>query len=77
MSKHPEPMTDADGEVRELGEEFFASARRGRPPMPEGQAKQRVTMYLDPEVLAYFKAAGKGWQTRINETLRKAANLNG
>jgi len=32
-------------------------------------------MLLDPDVLAYFKQGGKGWQTRVNEALRKAAGL--
>jgi uncharacterized protein (DUF4415 family) len=45
--------------------------RRGRP--PEGDApKVQVTLRLDPAVIAHFKAAGEGWQTRINETLAKA-----
>ena len=45
--------------------------RRGRP--PEGDApKVQVTLRLDPAVIAHFKAAGEGWQTRINETLVKA-----
>ena len=30
---------------------------------------------LDPDVIAHFKATGKGWQTRINAALRKAAGL--
>lgn len=45
--------------------------RRGRP--PEGEAaKVQVTLRLDPAVIAHFKAAGEGWQTRINQTLAKA-----
>ena len=47
----------------------------GRPPLPTGQKKQQVTMLLDPDVVAYFKQGGKGWQTRVNEALRKAAGL--
>ena len=34
------------------------------------QAKQMVSIRLDPEVLAFFKAGGKGYQTRINAVLR-------
>jgi uncharacterized protein (DUF4415 family) len=30
---------------------------------------------LDPDVIARFKAGGRGWQTRINAVLRKAAGL--
>ncbi len=36
-----------------------------RPP-----AKPMVSIRLDPEVLAFFKAGGKGYQTRINAVLR-------
>lgn len=45
--------------------------RRGRPPLDA--PKQAVKLRLDPEVLAYFRSTGPGWQTRINETLRRAA----
>ena len=31
--------------------------------------KQSVSVRYSPEVLAYFKAAGAGWQTRMNEAL--------
>jgi uncharacterized protein (DUF4415 family) len=34
--------------------------------------KQPVTLCLDPEVLARWRASGKGWQTRAAEALRKA-----
>jgi uncharacterized protein (DUF4415 family) len=30
---------------------------------------------LDPDVIEHFKAEGKGWQTRVNAALRKAAGL--
>ena len=66
---------DAEGEVRELDDHFFANARRGRPRLPTGQKKQQVTMLLDPDVLAHFKKDGKGWQTRVNAALRQAAGL--
>lgn len=44
--------------------------RRGRPPLPEGERKEKVTLRLSPEVLDYFRGQGEGWQTRIDETLR-------
>ena len=31
--------------------------------------KQSVSVRVSPEVLAYFKASGAGWQTRMNEAL--------
>jgi len=34
--------------------------------------KTSVTLRLDADVLAWFKKQGRGYQTRINRTLRKA-----
>ena len=34
-----------------------------------------VTLRLDSDVVRHFRATGKGWQTRINDILRKAAGL--
>ena len=33
--------------------------------------KQPVTLRLDADVLAWFKKRGRGYQTRINQALRK------
>jgi uncharacterized protein (DUF4415 family) len=59
----------------ELVEFLQKHGQLGRRPMPEEQRKKRVTLYLDPDVLARLKADGKGWQTRANATLRKALGL--
>ncbi len=64
------PLIDKNGEAPELGPDFFAKARRGRPTLDEERRKKRVTLYLDPDVLEYFKTEGKGWQTRINAALQ-------
>lgn len=79
---------DENGDALELDAEWFARSkpsseipeladlvRRGRPPLAEDARKQRVTMYLDRDVLERLKAEGKGWQTRANALLRKAAGL--
>ncbi len=34
--------------------------------------KESITLRLDRDVLAYFRAQGAGWQSRINEALRAA-----
>jgi uncharacterized protein (DUF4415 family) len=44
--------------------------RRGRPPL--ANPKQSVNLRLDVDIIEHFKAGGPGWQTRINERLRKA-----
>ena len=44
-------------------------ALRGRP--KSAAAKQLVSVRYSPEVLAYFKATGEGWQTRMDGVLRQ------
>ncbi len=48
--------------------------KAGRPPLGD-DPKEQVSLRLDREVLAFFRAQGAGWQTRMNATLRKAAGL--
>ncbi len=47
--------------------------RRGRP--PSAAPKEAVSIRLDPDVLAHYRASGIGWQSRVNKALRKAAKL--
>ncbi|MBX9631231.1 MAG: BrnA antitoxin family protein [Burkholderiales bacterium] len=53
----------------EVTPEMFAKAfvRRGLAASP---TKEQVTLRLDAEVLAWFRAQGKGYQTQINRLLR-------
>jgi uncharacterized protein (DUF4415 family) len=73
-------LTDPD-DAPELDDEWFAKAdlmlgrqviRKGR---PSGSTKNAVSLRLDSAVVEHFRATGPGWQTRINEVLRKAAGL--
>jgi uncharacterized protein (DUF4415 family) len=66
----------------ELTEDWFQSAdfkigdklvRRGRP--RSDSSKKAVSLRLDADVLEWFKKSGTGWQTRMNEALRKVAGL--
>lgn len=66
----------------ELTDEWFDTAdfysggklvRRGRP--KSDAPKEAVSLRLDPDVLTHYRATGPGWQSRINEDLRKAAKL--
>ncbi len=66
----------------ELDDDWFdrAEIRIGdtviRPGRPKGSGTKRpVSLRLDQDVLAYFRADGPGWQSRMNEALRKAAGL--
>jgi uncharacterized protein (DUF4415 family) len=83
------PLTDEEGEVRELTrEEIFAmrpaaevlppelnailtKRRPGQRGPQKALVKQQVTLRLDPKILAHFKAGGRGWQTRINDALKR------
>ncbi len=64
----------SDPDTYELDEQFFKKARRGRPP---GRTKDSVTLRVDKDILAALKTPDpKGWQTRLNATLRKALELD-
>jgi uncharacterized protein (DUF4415 family) len=80
------PLTDADraqlkkladmpdseidfSDIPELTEEFWKNAVRGRFYKP---TKQATTVRFDTDVLAWLKAQGKGYQTRMNAILREA-----
>jgi uncharacterized protein (DUF4415 family) len=80
------PLTDKEGEVRELTKADFADMKpfkevfpelheswkqgRGRP--KKLRPKARLTVRLDADVVAWLKQNGKGYQTRINSILRDA-----
>lgn len=44
--------------------------KRGRPPKPEGERKEQIALRLDADVLAWYRAMGSGWQTRMNAVLK-------
>lgn len=52
--------------------ELYASIQRARGRPTVATPKRPVTIRLDAEVVEKFKATGKGWQSRINEALKKA-----
>lgn len=61
----------------EVFPELAAEIRKnlgGRP--KSADPKQAISIRLDRDVIAAFKAQGEGWQSRINEALRKAAGLS-
>ncbi len=68
-----------DEEIKQLrpAREWFAE--RGIPmPKPMGRpraasVKRPVTLRMDEDVIAYFKADGPGWQTRMHEILAREA----
>jgi hypothetical protein len=57
------------GEIRE-GDRII---RPGRPKTET--PKEAVNIRLDADLVAHYRATGPGWQSRINEALRRAAKL--
>lgn len=77
-----ENAATADERKPVLTDDWFAEAdayvgtklvRKGRP--KAANPKQLVSLRLDPDVIDWFKLSGPGWQSRINEALRKAAGF--
>lgn len=79
----PQPLVDADGEVRELTAEDLALFRPAHEVLPPDLAKLlgvrgpqkrptkiSTTLRLSPEVMQAFRATGPGWQTRIDAALK-------
>lgn len=80
MEKHQ--VIDND-DAPELDDAFFARARPAREVMSEAaqasfkprgrpkaaETKLAVSLRLDRHVVAFYKALGDGWQTRMNEDL--------
>ncbi|SMD09748.1 BrnA antitoxin family protein [Rhizobium sp. RU36D] len=79
------PLTDAEGEVREMTEEDFGHFRPTRDIIPDALAvwerargergpqkapvKERVGLRLNRDVVEHFRQTGPGWQSRINAVL--------
>jgi len=55
------------------GEQVLRAAKVGRP--KSASPKQAVNIRLDADLLEYFRATGPGWQSRVNEALRKVSGL--
>ncbi len=61
-------MKDSDinlADIPELDDDFFAEAK-----LWPGKKKQ-ITLRLDPDVVEFFKAGGRGYQSSINAALRR------
>lgn len=59
IAADPDTFEASDGQFKKM---------RGR---PVGSNKTLVHIRLDNDVVEKFKATGSGWQTRINEALKK------
>jgi uncharacterized protein (DUF4415 family) len=76
----PIPHSPEDGPYNpnnaKAAKAYLASAivrRPGQRGEQKSATKRLVSLRLSPAVLDYFKDTGPGWQTRIDEVLKKAA----
>ena len=58
------PAIEVDPELVE-----WSRRTRGKQKAP---TKELISIRLDPDITAHFRATGPGWQTRLNDTLRRA-----
>jgi uncharacterized protein (DUF4415 family) len=66
------PFDPLEAPVPALEPDFFRGAKLRLP-----EAKQPVSLRLDKDLVAWFKAEGRGYQTRINAILRLYAQEHG
>ena len=73
-----------DPDAPELDDDWFARARPAAEVHPElveyslrkrgkqkAPVKERITLRLDADIAAHFRSTGPGWQTRLNNMLRR------
>jgi uncharacterized protein (DUF4415 family) len=72
------PLTDEElASMRPLREifpdlaEYAAKRKRGQRGPQKAPTKKPVTIRIDRDVLASYKATGAGWQSRMNDVLRR------
>jgi uncharacterized protein (DUF4415 family) len=51
--------------------EYAAKRKRGQRGPQKAPTKKPVTIRVDRDVLARYKATGPGWQSRMNDALRR------
>ena|SRR5665213_166248 len=61
-------LTDAEL-ARAIHRQGDKVIRRGRPKL--ANPKDQVTLRLDHDIVERFRAGGAGWQSRINDALRR------
>jgi uncharacterized protein (DUF4415 family) len=59
--------------ARDVVPDIVRAAKIGRP--KSEHPKEAIKLRLDYDLLVHFRASGAGWQTRINDTLRRAVRL--
>lgn len=90
MVSRKTPPVHFDADNPEWTEEDFVKARPAQEVLPAGVLeafgkkrgrpvakvkKEQVTVRLDPSILAALRAGGPGWQSRLNDVLKKALGV--
>jgi len=73
-----EASTTALAKAKPFAEAFpdlMETIRRGRGRPAIANPRRQISLRLDGDVIEKFKSTGKGWQTRVNDALRKAAGI--
>ena len=68
-SQASSPPENTDGSTAAKDDAGTTTRSRGRPRLPEGEGKVRISMMLDPATLNYLKSLGPGYQTLANAVL--------
>lgn len=62
------PLPSKPNRKASISEKSLASDIENRP-------KKAISIRLDQDIIDHFKAGGDGWQSRINDELRKCSGL--
>ena len=65
MRARGETQTEKDAQIFEVDQDFWNDVR-----IVEPRKRTTISLRIDPDVLDWFKAEGKGHLTRINAVLR-------
>lgn len=80
--KKKKPLTNKSGQVRELKRRDIRAMKPAREILPTslltilpkgkiGRKKLTLTLHCSPEVVAYFKSCGKGWEVKVDDALKE------
>lgn len=73
VSRNRRKSADLDAILPAITAALVAEMGLRRPGRPKAAVtKQRIGLRLDRDIIAAFRATGPGWNTRMNEALRRA-----
>ena len=72
--RRPRTLNDARTEAEAAFKKTTTKAAEAPPKQAAiPGVKEQVSLWIDQDVLEFFREDGPGWQDRINDALRKAA----